>query len=143
MIDKPNVAKVLNTILATLSDYTHLVHYMHVNCSGPMFYQDHLLYERIYKDCLPFIDRFAERVAYLGEVALITVGAAHEKSLLPKLPLDNPERFKEQIRACTAQIHALVYTSIVTMESLDDPVTENMLCELGEQVDLFSYLLRE
>jgi DNA-binding ferritin-like protein len=115
---------------------------MHVNCSGPTFYQDHLLYERIYKDCLPFIDRLAERVAYLGEIALITVGAAHENSLLPQLPLDRPERFKEQLKTCTAHIHALIYSSIEAMNSLEDPVTQNMLCELGEQIDLFNYLLR-
>lgn len=135
-------AKALNKILATLSDFSHLSHFMHVNTKGVNFYQDHLLYERIYNDIFHQIDRFAERVAYLGSIALVTVGAAHSDSVLPQLQLDNPELYKSQLQACAAQLHALVYSTIEMLQEYNDPVTENMLCELGELVDKFIYLLQ-
>ena len=74
------------------------------------------------------------------------IGVVVNQPEIPKLscPLGARNWDKAHI-LCIVQVlgSLLVYASIVTMESLDDPVTENMLCELGEQVDLFSYLLRK
>lgn len=141
-MDKLVSAKALNKVLATLSDFSHLSHFMHVNTKGVNFYQDHLLYEKIYDDIFPQIDRFAERVAYLGFTALITIGSAYSGSVLPQLQLDNPELYKSQLQACAAQLHALIYSTIEMLEEYNDPVTENMLCELGELIDKFIYLLQ-
>lgn len=44
----------------------------HWQTRGPNYYSDHLLFERLYSESVPFVDQVAERAVGLGGVALVS-----------------------------------------------------------------------
>lgn len=62
----------LSAVLAVLraASFLHQTH--HWQTSGPGYYADHLLFDRLYKDSQPHIDQLAEKAVALGSTELVT-----------------------------------------------------------------------
>lgn len=61
----------LSLILASLRGLAILHQTHHWQTSGPLFYSDHLLFERLYTETAADIDPLAEKIVSLGKPALV------------------------------------------------------------------------
>lgn len=125
-----------------------LVHQTHHwQTSGQSFYGDHLLFERLYNDSLPFIDQVAERAVGLGTIDLVDpvkqasqiarcvdMCCAGYVGSLPSLSLLLEEHLVEAIRLARASLEA---------NGLLTDGTDNLLQGLADKHEEFVYLLKQ
>jgi starvation-inducible DNA-binding protein len=76
----------LKTAFASEYSFALKAQNFHWNCEGPLFYQLHLLFERIYDEVYGSIDTFAEQIRALQ---VYTPASLHKFSLLTKIEDEN------------------------------------------------------
>lgn len=120
----------------------------HWSTSGPDFYADHLLYERLYNESLPMIDAFAEKsigTQVIRKVdALRQVQAMSEFMGIVGTAKTADEMVQVSLRAeilCVQEVNAL-------MPILEEqmPLHEgfiNLLGDIADKHESFVYLLRQ
>jgi len=74
------LAKELNTLLATYQMFYQNLRGFHWNIEGPSFFELHLKFEELYNDAILKVDEIAERVLTLGETPYHTFTAYLEHS---------------------------------------------------------------
>lgn len=76
------LAKELNTLLATYQMFYQNLRGFHWNIQGPSFFELHLKFEELYNDAILKVDEIAERVLTLGETPYHTFTSYLEHSTI-------------------------------------------------------------
>src|SRR6185295_7893283 len=92
------VEKILNQLLADLSDLYSQTKQAHWNVRGYHFYALHKLFDDLAAVVEPHIDEVAERITALGGLAQGTVRSAARNSRLPEFPI---EKSKDMLYVAT------------------------------------------
>lgn len=132
--------------------FLHWTH--HWQTRGPAFYADHQLFERLYSETTPMIDKIAERAVGAGSPVLVNpvFQAAHSaaiiKSLYNGVPLEpGPEQLV--LLSLKGVLRFLILLQMV-YEALEQkgllktsPGTDNLIQDVADQHEGFAYLLKQ
>ncbi|TPW26836.1 DNA starvation/stationary phase protection protein Dps [Pararhizobium mangrovi] len=137
-----NVA-LLQKHLATAVDITYQTKQAHWNVKGMNFIAVHKLFDELHEVTEEFVDTIAERLTALGGQAHGTVQAASENTVLEPYPLDlvNSEDHLRQLSEAYARWNAEVEKGIEEASESGDPLTEDLLTEVGRGLDKSLYFL--
>jgi starvation-inducible DNA-binding protein len=115
----------------------------HWNVKGPKFQQLHELFDKVAHAVEPFADELAERVTTLGGVAHGTARMAASASTLDEYPEDavTGDEHLEAVRDRLAAYVRSTRTGIERAGELGDPVTEDLLIEIGRTMELQLYFV--
>jgi starvation-inducible DNA-binding protein len=133
----------LNHALATSIDLSLQVKQAHWNIRGPQFFARHELFDKLALNLRAFADELAERAATLGGYAEGTVRLASKNSALQEYDLKAVDG-KDHIAALVsryATFASQVRESIDASESLNDPITADLLTEVCRGVELDTWFL--
>lgn len=133
---------ILNQTVVNLIDLRYQSKNSHWNCKGMVFYQFHLLFDRIYDEYDEIIDRLAERLVGLGGRVSGTVSQVAAATNLPDQPdiisaLDLAANLLEKVR----QLKEINLSNIDELLKVNDQVSANILMDVGELLDSHIYLL--
>lgn len=123
--------------------YTKLLKF-HWNVRGPFFDGLHTLFEKQYREAAENLDKFAERIRALGHLSLGTAAEFLELTRLKEAPGENPsdmEMIAELMHDHETIIKHL-YNDIKKIDQLGDPITSNMLQDLGREHGKSAWMLR-
>jgi starvation-inducible DNA-binding protein len=129
--------------LADTSDLASQLKQAHWNVKGLHFQMLHELFDKVAEAAEPFIDELAERVTTLGGVAHGTVRMAAKASSLPEYP-ERRTRGEEHLAAVRDALASYVRgnrDAIEQAEDLGDPVTADLLTEIGRVMELQLYFV--
>jgi DNA-binding ferritin-like protein len=128
---------------ASLLHQTH-----HWSTRGPVYYADHLLFERLYNESQEFIDQVAERAVGLGEPFISAINQARD--VLSHVgqfggSSKSPEKMvtsslKAEL-ACLAWIKSAI--DRMTASGTLTPGVSNLLEGIADKHETFVYLLRQ
>ncbi|MGN6549612.1 MAG: DNA starvation/stationary phase protection protein Dps [Pararhizobium sp.] len=129
--------------LATAIDITYQTKQAHWNVKGMNFIAVHKLFDELHEVTEVYVDTIAERLTGLGGQAHGTVQAASENSLLDAYPLDlvKSEDHLKRLADSYAKWSAAVEQGIEEAEEAGDPLTEDLLTEVGRGLDKSLYFL--
>jgi len=138
----------LSAVLATLRAAAFLHQTHHWQTKGPASYADHLLFERLYSDSLPFIDQVAERAVGLGDAALVdsVAQAQHQAQIIGVVA--SADSSASALVATSLQMESLVLTVIdESSKALRESGsltsgTSNLLEGVADAHETFVYLLQ-
>ena len=71
MLSKEGDYEILSQVLAGLRTASHIHQTHHWQTHGPTFYEDHLLFERLYNEGQGDVDSLAEKTIGLGHFSLV------------------------------------------------------------------------
>jgi len=142
----------LSWLLAAMRSLTHIHQTHHWQTHGPHYYADHLLFDRLYTESLPFVDEVAERAVGAGSADL--VDARRQMANIHKIIDMCYAAFGE-----VAEPNQMVLASLMgetlflgflkdvikMLEASDNlsPGTSNLLEGLGDKHEQFTYLLKQ
>lgn len=140
---REKLVEMLNQALADTSDLTSQFKQAHWNVRGMDFWQFHKLYDAIHEALEPFVDELAERVNTLGGVALGTVRIAAANSAVEEFPtgFGDSADFTKELRDRLAAYANGLRERIEESDELGDPVTADLLTEIGRAAELQLYFL--
>jgi starvation-inducible DNA-binding protein len=129
--------------LADTADLYSQLKQAHWNVKGPRFQMFHELFDVVAEATEPFIDELAERVTTLGGVAHGTVRMAAEASSLQEYPIDlvRGDDHVAQVRERLGEYLRANREAIGRAEDLGDPVTADLLTEIGRTLELKLYFV--
>ena len=126
-----------NELISSLIDLRYQAKNAHWNCKGMLFYQFHLLFDRIYEDYEEIIDRLAERSVGMG--GRVT-GTTHQLvSILGDQPLEI-----SAIALATDlldKINQVRDINIGYLTEINDLTTQAQLTDVQEILDRHKFLL--
>lgn len=133
----------LQTHLATAIDITYQTKQAHWNVKGMNFIAVHKLFDELHEVVEAYVDTIAERLTGLGGQAHGTVQAASENSVLDAYPIDlvKSEDHLKRLADSYAKWSAAVEKGIEEAEEAGDPLTEDLLTEVGRGLDKSLYFL--
>jgi starvation-inducible DNA-binding protein len=139
----PSNLEIMNQTVASLIDLKYQAKNAHWNYRGMLFYQFHLLFDRISGEYDNFIDRLAERLVGLGGTVSGTIRQAAEASGIPDEELigDGPLGFSANLLMQIERLRVINLGNIDVLNALNDQTTMNILCELQETLDSHKYLV--
>jgi len=139
----------LGALVAVLRTASMVHQSHHWQTSGPSYYGDHLLFERLYNDSQPFIDQVAER----------TIGSGGSPDLLcPKVQAELLDKITDQCPSvsnaasmvnCSLGIERYVLNCVndtrVALENKGQLSngTDNLLQGIADKHEQFIYLLQQ
>jgi starvation-inducible DNA-binding protein len=139
----------LSAVLAVLraASFLHQTH--HWQTSGPSYYADHLLFDRLYNDSQPFIDQVAERAVGLGSAALVapTQQAALVSHVLGMVA--SPTAGAGSLVDASLKAESLVLSvvgeaiAVLTASNTLTPGVDNLLQGIADLHETFVYLLKQ
>jgi starvation-inducible DNA-binding protein len=137
---RAELVEILNACLANAIDMTYHAKQAHWNLRGPEFIGLHELFDKVSKHLRKQADRIAERAAALGGYVEGTVRASAQSSGLSEYDRDAATAL-EHCRAVASRLaaHALALRGAISR--CDDPVTENLLCDIAETVEQDLWML--
>ena len=140
---REQLAKILNQVLADLTDLASQTRQAHWNVRGSFFYSLHKLFDDLTDSVEGYLDSVAERVTALGGLAQGTVRLAAGRSQLKELPtnLEGDLEFVQALSERYAQITASVRISIENAQNLNDTGTADLLTGLSRHLDKSLWLL--
>src|SRR5690625_3423629 len=139
-----NVASVVNELVANQGVLYVKLHQFHWYVQGPDFYTLHEKFEELYDETSEKFDLFAERLLAIGEKPYSTLGEFLEHATIKEKPYDEKMTAEEMVRETIADfetIKELVERGVELAGEADDPVTEDMLIECIESIDLTLWML--
>jgi len=140
-----NVASVVNELVANQGVLYVKLHQYHWYVQGPDFYTLHEKFEELYDETSEKFDLFAERLLAIGEKPYSTLSEYLEHATIKEKPYDKKMTAEEMVRDTIADFETMKELSKrgadLAGES-DDPVTEDMLIEYIESIDLTLWMLR-
>jgi DNA-binding ferritin-like protein len=133
----------LVSLLGVLQAVALLHQTHHWSTRGPVYYADHLLFERLYNESLEFIDQVAERAVGQGtpKISAITQVSKMQACLQALGSADDAQGMVEVSLA--AELFCLNAVKIVLESSEVSPGTSNLLEGLADKHESFVYLLRQ
>jgi len=115
----------------------------HWNCEGPLFYQLHLLFERIYEEVYGSIDTFAEQ---LRALQVYTPASLAKFSMLTKVEDENSvPGFEDMLRELLADSDRMAEIFKITFamaEQNNDHGLSNFLADRQDAHKKHSWMLR-
>lgn len=139
----------MSAVLSVLraASFLHQTH--HWQTSGPSYYADHLLFDRLYNDSQSFIDQVAERAVGLGNTGLVSpVGQVQQLSqivgVIARGGADAEELVQTSLRM-EALVLAVVDEAIEVLRASEalTPGVDNLLQGVSDQHETFVYLLQQ
>lgn len=124
--------------------WLHQTH--HWQTAGTSFYADHLLFDRLYNDSLPLIDRLAERT--VGNGIPVTAGEQSQilsSSLAEVSVADGANAMVESSLVMELKLLShldSVYAALQSQSALSQG-TDNLLQEIADKHEEFTYLLKQ
>jgi starvation-inducible DNA-binding protein len=137
------LAHLADARLADTADLYSQLKQAHWNVKGKHFQPLHELFDAIAETVEPFVDELAERVTTLGGVAHGTVRMTAEASTLREYPSDAVDG-TAHLEAVRDRLAAYVRgnrDAIHRAEELGDPITEDLLTEIGRELELKLYFV--
>src|SRR5579859_2002595 len=133
----------LNETVASLIDLRYQAKNAHWNCKGVLFYEFHLLFDRMYDEYEGIIDRLAERFVGQGGKISGTIRQASSVSQIEE-QADNEIALKyaQDLVNKIESLKVFNLANITKCNEQNDQVTLNMLCEAGEILDSHLFLLK-
>lgn len=139
---RSKIVEILNQRVANLLVLYSQAKNAHWNCKGVLFYELHLLFDRVAGELLAPIDTLAERLASMGGVVNGTVHQAALNSTLPvQPPIVSGVTYVFDLIDKIAQEYAEVIASTEVLLELKDNSTANMLSSIEETLGTHLYLL--
>lgn len=133
----------LNGTISNLINIRYQAKNAHWNCSGMLFYEFHLLFDRIYDEYDDLIDRLAERLRGQGGRVSGTLLQALEVSSLSDQPiLDSALELARDLLQKLETLKVSNLSNIDLANSENDQTTLNILCEVQEKIDSHIYLIK-
>jgi len=127
----------------------HQVH--HWQTRGSTYYADHLLFERIYNESVPFVDHVAEKSIGLGSVDLVDLCQQSEMrhrfimSMCSGTSTVSPQEMVERSLQAEMTLVGMIKQTIETLEAggqLSHGLS-NLLEGIGDTHESFIYLLKQ
>lgn len=142
---REEIVELLNSCLANTTDVMLQAKHAHWNVKDEAFYSLHQLFDTFAKHLRKQADRLAERAATLGGFVEGTVRAAARGSVIAEYDFD-AEEGPEHIACLVSRFaaHAATLRAAIARtksDELADPVTEHLLTELLEQVEMDLWFL--
>lgn len=137
------VRAVLQARLTALLDLALVLKHVHWNVVGPNFMGVHELLDPQVEAVRTMADDVAERIAALGGEPLGTAGAIVELRRSPDYPLNRAVTV-DHLAALDAVYDGVVaeHRSAITDAAALDPVSEDLLIEQTEKLEMFQWLVR-
>jgi starvation-inducible DNA-binding protein len=137
------LAHLADARLADTADLHSQLKQAHWNVKGRHFQPLHELFDKVAEAAEPFVDELAERVTALGGVAHGTVRMAAEASSLSEYPPDLVDGLAhlEAVRDRLATYVRGNRDAITRAEELGDPITADLLTEIGRTLELQLYFV--
>lgn len=119
----------LNQILADTMTLRDLYKKHHWQVAGPTFYQNHLLFDKHYKEQAELVDVLAERIQMLGGISLALAPDVAEETNIPRAPRGREELPAQISRLLAAHETILLETRAIvrTAEEAGDTGTSDLL----------------
>ena len=139
----------LSSVLATLraASFLHQTH--HWQTRGPMYYADHLLFDRLYSESQAFIDQVGERAVGLGTTTLVD-SVAQARQLVEILSVvTSPEHGASALVDTSLRMESLVLSvidealQVLRQSGALTNGTENLLQGVSDLHESFVYLLQQ
>lgn len=134
----------LPNLLAALQASSMLHQMHHWMCSGPTFFADHGLFERLYNESLELIDQLAERA--VGKGVVLTAGVQAE-SIAVYIGAFCNDSTDMVARSLKAEYTCLQVTDLcrADLEALDDLShgLSKLLEDISDQHEVFAYILQQ
>ena len=130
----------LNILLSNLITLKYQAKNAHWNCRGILFYQFHLLFDRIYDDIEGPIDRLAEKMRGMDLAANGDINAIAESNTIPKVKSESQSGL-EFCRDLLESINTVRAMNNTLMSETTDQSLLNILADTQETLDTFKYLL--
>lgn len=134
------------TVLRTAA-FLHQTH--HWQTSGPSYYGDHLLFDRLYKDSQPYIDQVAERAVGLGSAALVAPARQAQQITHIVGMVASPTTGAGSLVDASLKVESLVLSvvdealSVLTASDSLTPGVDNLLQGVADLHETFVYLLQQ
>ena len=139
-----NMAKRLNTLLATQYQlYTKTLKF-HWNVEGPFFGPLHGLFKENYEQLFTMIDTIAERVRALGVISIGTLSEFGKQGNLKEEPGKNPKDLRMLALLLEGHESTIkqIRKNISYSSKMGDNGTTNMLEDMIEQQEKMAWMLR-
>jgi starvation-inducible DNA-binding protein len=139
----------LGALLAVLRGAAFLHQTHHWQTSGPSYYGDHLLFERLYKDSQPYIDQVAERAVGLGSASLVAPTQQAEQVRQIVGMVASPNARAASLVDASLKVESLVLSvvgealSMLTASNSLTPGVDNLLQGVADLHETFVYLLQQ
>lgn len=140
---RASMVQLLQTHLGTAIDITYQTKQAHWNVKGMNFIAVHKLFDELHEVTEAYVDTIAERLTGLGGQAHGTVQSAVENSLLDPYPVDlvKSEDHLRRLADSYSKWSAAVEKGIEEASEAGDPLTEDLLTEVGRGLDKSLYFL--
>jgi starvation-inducible DNA-binding protein len=134
---RTKMAQLLNARLADAIDLQTQMKQAHWNVKGPSFIALHELFDKINEGVEDYVDRIAERVVQLGEIALGTVRSVAQRSQQKEYPL-NISAGRDHVEAVAnalATFGKATRAAIDASEELRDKDSADLFTEVSRGID--------
>jgi DNA-binding ferritin-like protein len=139
----------LSAVLSVLraASFLHQTH--HWQTSGPSYYADHLLFDRLYKDSQSFIDQVAEKAVGLGSADLVTPSRQAEQIAQMVGAVASPDASAANLVKASLRVESLVLAivdetlSVLSSTESLTPGADNLLQGVADLHETFVYLLQQ
>jgi starvation-inducible DNA-binding protein len=139
----------LSAVLVSLraASFLHQTH--HWQTKGPMYYADHLLFQRLYEDSQAFIDQVAERAVGLGHADLVNPVAQAQQVAQVIGVVGGSDGSPTQLVQASLRMESLVLAvidealSVLRSSETLTNGTDNLLQGAADLHETFVYLLQQ
>lgn len=138
------MSELLNLLLVNLINLKYQAKSAHWNVRGMLFYQFHLMFDRIQGEYDKYIDQIAEKIGSLGNKANGTIPQVAANTAIPNQDF-NLVSGLEFTNSLLIAVNALRDLNISIMDNEmveEDQAVLNMLAGLQETLDSHKYLLQ-
>ena len=131
------VAKLLNSTLATVSDLAVQLKQAHWNVKGMEFISLHKLFDDLAEEVEEQVDTVAERITSLGGTALGTIQEAVKNTALKPYPVDifSAKDHLEHLTHNFAIVGEHARQQVERTEKLNDMATNDLYIDLARMID--------
>jgi len=143
--EEQTASTMMNRIVANQGVLFVKLHQYHWYVQGPHFFTLHEKFEELYDDTSERFDAFAERLIAKGEKPFSTLGEYLDYASISEKPYDVPISAEEMVRNLIDDYHTIetiVVEAIALAGAEDDSVSEDMLIEYKEHIDLTIWMLQ-
>src|SRR5699024_8069047 len=144
--EEQTASTMMNRIVANQGVLFVKLHQYHWYVQGPHFFTLHEKFEELYDDTSERFDAFAERLIAKGEKPFSTLGEYLDYASISEKPYDVPISAEEMVRNLIDDYHTIetiVVEAIALAGAEDDSVSEDMLIEYKEHIDLTIWMLQD
>jgi len=116
----------------------------HWQVKGSLFYQDHLLFDRLYNSVVPEIDKVGERsIGITGDRAVVNLNASLQaiSDIISAVPTECPENLHFASSAIALEKDVLACLELMKAQASFG--SENLLADIADNHESHLYLLQQ